>query len=358
MATRAQHDLVIDGAYGAAGGQIVRSTVTLAALFGQPVCVANIRRGRSKPGLQAQHLTAVRAAAEICNADLEGAALGSGSFRFAPTQPPEAGSYVYDVADAREGGSAGSTSLVLQTVLLPLSFTRSDSQVIVKGGTHVAWSPAYHYLADVFLPTLAHVGLAARLNLERWGWYPHGDGIVSAEISGLGRDKLLRGIDLTERGELVRLTGFSAVSNLPDHILERQAATAEDLLRDAGFQATFDRVTPEAAGPGTAVHILAEYEHARAGFTGYGRRGKRAEKVAAEAVAAFLAHHGAGAAVDPNLADQLILPLAVAQSTSRFTTSEITPHLLTNIWLADQFTGARFDVDGELEHAGRVTVHV
>jgi RNA 3'-terminal phosphate cyclase (ATP) len=358
VTTARPDDLVIDGAHGAGGGQIVRSTVTLAALFGQPVRITNIRRQRRKPGLQAQHLTAVKAAAEVCNADVGGAALGSDSFRFVPTQPPAAGDYVYDVADARRGGSAGSTSLVLQTVLLPLSFATSDSRVIVKGGTHVAWSPAYHYLADVFLPTLEPSGLAASLNLEQWGWYPHGQGVVSAEISGLGRDTLLRSLDLTERGDLVGLSGFSAVSNLPDHILERQAMAAEGLLQDAGFEAKLDRVKPPAAGPGTAVHIVAEYEHVRAGFTSYGRRGKRAETVAADAVDAFIAYHRTGAAADPHLADQLVLPLALAQSASQFTTSEITAHLLTNIWLAQRFTGARFDVDGRLGHAGLVTIHV
>lgn len=359
MATQSRGEfLVLDGSHGEGGGQILRSTVTLAALLGQPVRIENIRARRRNPGLQAQHLTSVQAAAELCNAELGGATLRSAVLDFRPTQLPTAGDYAHDVAEARKGGSAGATSLVFQTVVLPLTFAAGDSRVAIEGGTHVAWSPPTHYLMDVFLPTLALLDVEASVSLERWGWYPQGEGLIWGQVHGLGQDTMLTGLDLNERGDLIRLSGFSAVSNLPDHILARQAEQAESLLQRAGFAPEIRRVTPAASGPGTAVYLLAEYEHATAAFTSYGRRGKRAEKVAEEAVDTFLFHHETEAAVDPHLADQLILPLAVTQSNSSFTTSEITSHLLTNVWVVEQFTDTRFEIEGERGESGKITVHV
>ena len=350
--------VVIDGAYGEGGGQVLRSAVALAALLGRAVRIENIRAKRRNPGLQAQHLTGVQAAARICAARLEGAHLGSTTLEFVPQRPPQAGTYEYDVAEARRGGSAGSTSLVLQTVLPPLLFADGISQVTVHGGTHVAWSPPYHYLAEVFLPVAERMGIACTLTLERWGWYPHGGGTVHAEIHGLGPHTRLRAITLLERGALVRLTGFSAVSNLPRHILERQAKAAEALLRRAGYAPRLARLTPQASGPGTAVYLQAEYAHVRAGFIAYGRRGKPAEAVAQEAVDAFLAYDRTGAALDPHLADQLILPMALADGPSAFTTSEITAHLLTNVWVVQHFIDVHVEIEGEQGTPGKVTLHV
>ncbi|MFQ5593980.1 MAG: RNA 3'-terminal phosphate cyclase [Anaerolineae bacterium] len=350
--------LAIDGSHGEGGGQILRTTVVLAALLGRPVRIENIRAKRRNPGLQAQHLTSIQAAADICRAELRGAELGSINLDFRPTQPPSAGHFAYDVAAARKGGSAGSTSLVFQTALLPLSFATGDSEIAIEGGTHVAWSPPYHYLTDVFLPAVTPLGIEPTVSLERWGWYPHGRGLIRAEVRGLGADSRLGAIDLNERGDLVSLTGFSAVSNLPEHIRERQARRAEHLLREAGFDPDIQRLTPQASGPGTGVYLLAEYEHVTAAFISYGRRGKRAEQVAQEAVEDFLAHHATGAAVDSHLADQLILPMAVASSVSSFTTSGITNHLLTNIWVVQQLSDTRVDVEGETGQIGKVTVHV
>lgn len=356
--TQRTDDLVIDGSHGEGGGQILRTTVTLAALLGRPVRIENIRARRRNPGLQAQHLTSIRAAADTCRAELSGAEPGSTTLTFRPTQQPTAGARAYDVAAARKGGSAGATSLVFQTALLPLSFAVGDSEIAVEGGTHVAWSPPYHYLTDVFLPAAARLGIQATVSLERWGWYPHGHGSIRAEVRGLGTDAPLEGVRLDRCGELVRLTGFSAVSNLPEHIQERQARQTERLLRQAGFDPDIQRLTPQASGPGTGVYLLAEYEHATAAFSSCGRRGKRAEQVAQEAVEAFLGHHATGAAVDPHLADQLILPMAVASSVSSFTTSQITNHLLTNIWVVQHLGDTRVDVEGETGQIGKVTVHV
>lgn len=159
--------IVIDGSYGEGGGQVLRSALTLAALLSQPVRIERIRAGRRNPGLAAQHLTGVLAAAHVCSADLEGAEMGSQELTFLPRSPGQAGTYEFDVAEARRGGSAGATTLVLQTVLLPLVAAAGQSVLTIRGGTHVAWSPPYHYLEHVYLPTLARMGARVDITISR-----------------------------------------------------------------------------------------------------------------------------------------------------------------------------------------------
>jgi len=365
--------LTIDGSHGEGGGQVLRSALSLSLLTGQAICIERIRARRPKPGLQAQHLAGVRAASQVGAATVEGATFGSATLSFAP-QGIFPGKYAWNVAEER--GSAGATTLVLQTVLLPLAMmfqvpgfkfqvprhtphatrnTQHDtSRLTVRGGTHVPWSPPYHYIEQVYLPTLARLGLQASVQIERWGWYPQGGGRIEAQVVATGQP--MAGLDLTERGRLLRLRGLSAVSNLPRSIAERQRARAEGFLRPRGFDPHIELVEAPARGPGTVVFLVAEYEQAIAGFTALGARGKPAEKVAEEACAQFIAHHQSGAAVDPHLADQLILPLALAAGPSAFTTSQITQHLLTNIWVVEQFLPVRFQVEGQEGESGRVSV--
>ena len=176
--------LIIDGSHGEGGGQILRSTLSLSVITGRPVRIENIRANRKKPGLAAQHLTSVRAAAMLCDAEVKGAELGSQTLQFIPRKPVRAGDYFLDVAQAREGGSAGSVMLVLQTLLLPLALAEGDSTVILRGGTHVDMSPSYDYVHDVWLPTLARMGVRAELSLVRSGWFPVGRGEVRLRIAG------------------------------------------------------------------------------------------------------------------------------------------------------------------------------
>lgn len=355
---------VIDGSYGEGGGQVLRTSLALSAFLSQPVHIENIRAKRPKPGLAAQHLTGVLAVARVCDAELEGADLGSQTLTFAPQTPPQAGDYIFDVAEARKGGSAGSVSLVFQTLLLPLAFAPGPSQLTIKGGTHVAWSPPYHYLKHVYLPTLARMGIEAEISIERWGWYPIGGGEMRARIKGLGvrsygltpNPYSVTPIDLTERGELRRLRGISALSNLPMHIAERQKKRAAGFLRHHGFDPQIEIINAPSAGQGTLLFLVAEYENIVAGFTSLGARGKRAEKVAEEACQEFLAYHESGACLDKHLADQLILPLALAKGQSSLTTSKISQHLLTNVWVVERFLDVRFEVEGEEGCPGKVMV--
>jgi RNA 3'-terminal phosphate cyclase (ATP) len=338
--------IVIDGSYGEGGGQVLRTSLALSAITGRPIRMENIRAGRRKPGLMPQHLTGVRAAARICNAQVKGAKLNSLELTFAPQSAPQAGKYTFDVAQVAKGGSAGSVSLIFQTVLLPLTLVEGTSRLTLRGGTHVAWSPPYDYLKRVYLPTLARMGVQAKVNIRKWGWYPIGGGEVEATVQGLGKGSLAP-IDLRQRDELLRVRGLSASSNLPKHIRVRQEGAALQALRSNGLNARIDVIDAPSKGKGTAVFLWAESEHAPAGFTALGELGKPAEQVAEEAAQDLLEFLQADGALERHLADQVVLPMALASGRSSFTTAAVTRHLLTNVWVVNQFFPGHAHVKGQ-----------
>lgn len=346
--------LTIDGSHGEGGGQVVRTSLALSAIIGQPVRIEKIRAGRRNPGLAPQHLTGVRAAAKICNAEVEGAKLKSQELTFAPRSAPQAGKYTFDVAQAAKGGSAGSVSLILQTVLLPLALAEGASQITLRGGTHVAWSPPFDYIKRVYLPMLARMGIQAKVNIKKWGWYPMGGGEVQVTVEGQGTSEgrqnpgdSLGALDLRRRGELLRVRGLSASSNLPKHIRIRQEAAALQALRSNGVNARIDVVDAPSKGQGTVVFLWAEFETSLSGFTSLGERGKPAEQVAEEGAEALLEFLHSDAALDCHLADQLVVPMALADGLSHFTTETVTQHLLTNAWIVNRFFPGRIRVEGE-----------
>lgn len=363
--------IVIDGSYGEGGGQVLRTALTLSAITGQAVRIERIRAGRRNPGLQAQHLTGVLAIARVCGAELEGARLGSTTLSFVPRHPPQAGTYRFDVAEQRKGGSAGSVTLVLHTLILPLALAEGSSQVTLRGGTHVAWSPPYQHLERVYLPMLRRMGIAVRASISRWGWYPEGGGEVTVEVAGRPGQRPTA-LELAERGTLRSLGGLSASANLPEHVAERQRRRAEELLREAGFTPCLEvmrasRPSPllapgtarreqevRASGTGSALLLIAECEGVAAGFSALGERGKPAERVAEEAVRDLLRWWQSGAAVEMHLADQLLLPLALAEGPSSFATCRVTQHLLTNAWVIRQFLPVQIELQGQEGEAGRV----
>ena len=341
--------LLIDGAHGEGGGQILRSALSLAVVTGTPVHLTRIRANRSTPGLRPQHLTAVRAAAGLCKAHLEGDALGSQDLLFEPQQPCAAGSYVFDVADAAMGGSAGAVTLVLQTVLLPLALAPGPSEVGLLGGTTVPMSPSATYIEKVYLPSLFEMGVRARLDHRTWGFYPMGGGEVTVEIRG---DTQLRGHDFAERGDLLRIEGLAFASKLPSHIPQRMVNRARAILTGADVET---HIVPEhvrSPGTGTGLFLCARYETAQAGFLSLGRLKLPSEEVAEIGCRAFLDHHRTGAAVDTHLGDQLVLPFALAKGPSRATVSRVTQHLLTNVWVAQQFGFDSVTVTGDLGASG------
>jgi RNA 3'-terminal phosphate cyclase (ATP) len=352
--------VVIDGSYGEGGGQVLRSALTLAALSGQPTRIEHIRAGRSRPGLRPQHLTAVRAAAAVCEARLEGDELGSQAVTFEPAGPPASGSYTFDVAAVTRRGSAGSVALLAQTVLLPLALAEGDSDLTLRGGTHVPWAPPAAYLEHVFLPLLERMGVRAQLDLVRWGFYPAGGGEIQVRVGGQAEP--LCPIVLSERKELQRIWGTAAVMNLPSHIPQRMADRARNVLAGAGLCARVEPLRLHGAGPGAGIFLFAEYtawptgEGVAAGFTAYGRKGLPAERVAEDACEQLLLHHRSGAPADPHLADQLVLPMALADGESRVRTPRVSRHLLTNVWVVQRFLARDVRVEGEMGAPGTLIV--
>ena len=340
----------VDGSYGEGGGQILRTSLGLSCVLGRTIEVDNIRKTRRKPGLQPQHLTAVKAAAAICNARVEGAELSSTSLRFSPGRII-GGDYSFDVAE--KTGSAGSTSLVLQTIMLPLCFAERPSTVTISGGTHVPWSPAYHYLRHVFSTALSRGGASMDISIEKWGWYPIGGGRVFARIDPIRAFSLNA---IIERGKLKRVSGISAVSNLPQDIAIRQRSRALNSLRQRNVDAAIEVVSAPSPGKGTFVFLLAEFDNIAAGFDALGAPGKRAEAVADEACCALFEYLDTTGALDPHLADQIIPYCVLSESASEFTTSRVTRHLLTNIWVVQQFTSAVISVEGKVGEPGRIRV--
>jgi RNA 3'-terminal phosphate cyclase (ATP) len=338
--------LVINGAHGEGGGQILRTSLALAAILTQPIRIDHIRAGRKNPGLAAQHLTAVRAAATICNARLTGDKLESTQLTFEPQCSPLAGFHEFDVAEAREGGSAGAATLVLQTVLLPLALAQNTSTLTIKGGTHVPWSPSFHYLQNVYLPMVAGLGVQASAELLAWGWYPAGGGQIKVTISG--RATLIpaqKRAMWQERGPLKQITGIAVASSLPAHIAQRMRNRATNLLKQAALPANIEPQRVRSVSPGAGIFLAAEYESGRAGFSALGKKGKPSEKVAEEAVNDLLAFHRGGAMLDSHLADQLILPLALSGLSGNFRVERLSQHTLTNIWVVQQFLGPLIEID-------------
>ena len=333
--------LSLDGSYGEGGGQILRTALSLAALTGVPVRIERIRAGRAKPGLRPQHLTAVQAVARVCQAEVTGVRLGSQALTFRP-RTLKGGHYVFDVAETTR--SAGAVTLVAQALLPPLLKSESPATVILKGGTHVPWSPPAHYLSHVFLPALAALGAEAELTLERWGWYPRGGGEVRLTTRGA---RPLTGVQWRTPAESTAFRALSAAANLPEHVARRQAARLAARLGQ-----TFPVTIIPAGGldPGSLVFLWGP----QAGFAALGARGKPAEQVADDAVEAYLAYRASGAALDRHLADQIMIYLALAEGPSSYTTEAVTSHLLTNVWVIEQFLGPMFQLKGGLGERGEI----
>ncbi|KJH70410.1 RNA 3'-terminal phosphate cyclase [Aliterella atlantica] len=334
--------LQIDGSYGEGGGQILRTSLSLAAITGQPIAIANIRANRSKPGLAIQHLTAVRAAAAICQAQVKGDAVGSMQLEFIPTCRAIAGSYIFDVAQTTGAGSAGAIMLVLQTILLPLALAKGNSVVTLKGGTHVPWSPPATYIELVYLPILLQMGVQAQMQVKSWGWYPQGNGEVELIISG--QSTPLKSLHLVERGNLQAVKGLAVATQLPAHIPQRMVSRAENLLREAKIKTDIQPGKMRGIAPGAGITLVAEYEHSLAGFSALGKLGLAAEKVAEMAVEELLAFDSTGAPVEEHLADQLLLPAALATAASEYRVAEVSTHLTTNAWVIEQFGIAKIAI--------------
>jgi RNA 3'-terminal phosphate cyclase (ATP) len=348
----------IDGSYREGGGQILRTALSLSCLFQKPFRISNIRKDRKKPGLMPQHLTCVRAAQLLSNAEVAGDYIGSTELLFSPREM-QTGEFYFDI------GTAGSTSLVLQTLIPAIVFSNvsgnQKTTITLKGGTHVPFSPSFHYLDNIFASFLRKLGIEINLSIESYGFYPQGGGKVRAEIVPV---KNIKPLNITERGALLKLRGYSGVGNLPFSIAERQRNTLlEEIFSSiAALTPTFEEVgegsfenfpvdidllNVSTPGQGTFIFVQSESEHSTAGFTSLGERRKMAEIVGEEAAKEFLAYYETGAAIDPHLADQIVLYLSMCNERSVFTTSCITEHLMTNLWAIGLFHAYKYSVEGE-----------
>ncbi len=329
----------IDGSTGESGGQILRTALSLAAITGKSFSIKNIRLKRPKPGLQAQHLTCVKAMSEICSAEVKGAELSSTSLTFKPSEI-NGGNYNFDI------GTAGSITLLAQCVLPALLLADKPSSILFTGGTHVPFSPLADYFSEIFLPTIKNIGANAEFSVNRIGLYPKGGGKATLSIAHSEFSPL----SLTKRGELKKLTLNSTVFSLPLAVAQRQVKEVRKKLSAFELKLVENIKEVQSVGQGTYTFIRADYDSTVAGFSSLGKIGKSSEEVGREAAEAFLEFEKSGACVDLHLADQLLIyaALAAGKSKSDFTTSQISQHFETNAWVIRQF----LDVEIKWEKKG------
>jgi RNA 3'-terminal phosphate cyclase (ATP) len=339
--------IIVDGSFGEGGGQILRTSLTLSALTGKPLDIQNIRANRSQPGLRAQHLTAVNAIAKITGAELKGAELNTSRVQIFPGKP-QGGIYQFKIT------TAGALTLVLQTIFLPLSMAEKPSSLTLTGGTHVRWSPVWDYIRDCWLPLMKNLGFTGEIELEKGGFYPRGGGKTLVNIQPAVQ---LKPFNCADRGELVRIRGFSGVANLEESIAKRQKHQALRRLYNICQDSKIKAVTLPSPGKGTYLILEAEFSNCGcACFSSLGAPGKPAEKVADEAVDALIAFLETNGCVDQYMADQILLPLSIIPGESEFRTNCVTQHLLTNIHVIQQFLPVRINLDGTTGQPGCIKI--
>lgn len=333
--------LKIDGSHGEGGGQIVRSSLSLSLVTGRGVILENIRAGRKKPGLLRQHLTAVQAAAEISNASVQGDQLNSSRLSFEPG-PVRGGSFSFRI------GTAGSTTLVLQTILPALMITDTPSTVALEGGTHNSFAPPFDFLKRTFLPLLAQMGPTVDLELDRYGFFPVGGGRIRASIKP---SRTIAPLRLVDDGDVSRCHARALVAHLPEHIGWRECRTIARKLKWDDRCCSVEAIR-ESNGPGNVVFAEVERSGVTEVFTGFGRRGVPAEKVAGDVVRQVRRYCKAAVPVGEFLADQLLLPIGIGAhlggAASELRTLELSPHTRTHIDILQSF----LDVAVEVEKRG------
>jgi RNA 3'-terminal phosphate cyclase (ATP) len=336
--------ITIDGSQGEGGGQILRTSLALSLVTGQAFRMERIRARRQKPGLLKQHLTAVEAARAVGCAEVGGAALASQRLEFKPG-PITPGNYRFAV------GTAGSSTLVLQTVLPALLTASGESTLTLEGGTHNPLAPSFDFLSKCFMPLIHRMGPSVELELKRPGFFPAGGGRFHARVEPAGR---LARLDLLERGSIQSRQARVWLSKLAGHIAERELAVVREELKWRAEECSVDAVQ-HPMGPGNALVLAVEAEQVTGVFTGVGERGRSAEEVARSAVVAARAWVEAGVPVDEHLADQLLMPMALAGGGS-FRTTRPSLHTTTNVEVIKRFLPVTIDTDQESNHVWCVRV--
>ncbi len=325
----------IDGSYGEGGGQIIRTAIAMSAIKQVPIKIINIRKGRPNPGLQAQHLTGVSAAAELCNARVKGAELGSTEIEFSPGKI-KTGGFRFDI------GTAGAITLVLQTLIPICAFAPGVVRLDIKGGTHALHSPPIEYFQNIFCDYAEKFGLLVDVEVEKYGFFPKGGGVVKVEVKP---SKDYKPLNLTERGKLLNVKVFSLASEdlKAANVADRQVAGFRaNMRKDFGVKEFTDYV--RTLSTGSAVYAHALYSNCKLGCSALGERGKKAEDVGKECAAGLMKEINSSATVDKHLADQLIPFLGLFGG--EFVTSEITEHTKTNVWVVEKFIEKKFAIEG------------
>lgn len=323
--------LVIDGSSGEGGGQILRSALSLSMVTRRPFSIERIRAGRDKPGLLRQHLVAVRAATAICDAEVRGDELGSTSLSFRP-RAIRGGEHRFVIE------SAGSATLVLQTIAPALLRAAEPSVITLGGGTHNLAAPPFDFLERCWAPAMKQMGVSIEVSLERPGFYPKGGGLFTARVTPgeLGR------FEREERGKEKSRRAIAITAGLQPAIADRELRAARErlgLARDRLHHQAWD----DAFGPGNAFLVELEHEHGISIFASFGARGVRAEQVAEMAISRALAFHESDGAIEEHLADQLLLPMAIGKG-GTFTTTEPTSHTLSQADLLRRFLDVDVDI--------------
>ena len=321
--------ITINGSEGEGGGQVLRYACALSLLTGEPFTIENVRGGREKPGLMRQHVTALEAACVIGNAECQGLAVGSGQITFRPGKVTP-GEYHFAV------GTAGSTGLVFQTIMVPLLLTDAPSRLVLEGGTHNMAAPPFEFLERTLLPIINRMGPRVSAKLVRHGFFPRGGGKVEIEIEPAPLAK----IECIERGTPTSLHATAVVSGIPFDVAERELKTARKLLADWPEEAFAVRQLPADQGPGTVLLLEAGFEHITEVMSGFGKLGVSAERLATTAVRRIAGYIASSAFVGPYLQDQILLPFAMAGG-GTFTTVKLSEHTLTAARLIERFTGIR-----------------
>lgn len=337
----------IDGSEGEGGGQVIRTSLALSMITGKPFEVRNVRARRKNPGLARQHLTCVLAAQKICNAEVLGAQLKSSHLKFSPGEILP-GDYEFPI------GTAGSTSLVAQTVLPALLTCADPSHVRVDGGTHNRMAPPFEFLKEAFIGTLNRMGPRVEVNMDSYGFYPVGGGSIRLSINP---PDTWRGLELLERGQ-VNTCVRAIVSNLPESIAERECKTIGELANWPISQSEVV-VVDQSHGKGNAVLIQLDSELLTEVFSGVGEIGVRAEQVAKRVCRAANEYFESDVPVGPHLADQLMLPSAIAAmhgQSSSYRTMPLTQHSRTHIDIISKFLDIQIRADEVSESCVEIVV--